>query len=93
MPTIRPGGAERFDRARDRLERVGVEGAEALVEEDRVELRATRRRELGQLIAERECERQRRLERLAARKRAHRSGLVGVAMIDDDEFVLRARPQ
>ena len=50
-------------------------------------------RDLGELVAQRERERERRLERLAAGQRAHRPGLVGVAVVDDDELVLVAGPQ
>ena len=79
--------AEGLERRGDRVERVGVERAEALVEEDRIELGRAAGRHRADLIGERERQGQRRLERLAARQRLRRPPVVGVAMVDHLELV------
>src|SRR5205823_828941 len=77
---------ERFDGAGHRLERLGVQRAEALVDEQAVE----RHRGGGalHLLAELERERQRGEERLATGERVCASLLAGVVVVDDVEAVL-----
>ena len=66
--------AERLDRARDDVERLGIERAEAFVEEDRFQRGRAVGREVGDAVGEGERERERRLERLAARTGCAPSG-------------------
>ncbi len=83
-----PARAKRFDGFRHGVERVGIEGSETFVEEDGVELGATARGQHRKLIAQRQCERKRCLERFAARQRTHGPGCVRVAVVDDDELLV-----
>ena len=53
-----------------------------------VELRRAARRQRADLVGERQRQRERSLERLAAGQRLRRPALVGVAMVDDLELVV-----
>ena len=87
MPTIRPSPPSVSSVAADGVETVGIERAEALVEEDRVELGGPAGGEHRDLVGERERQRGRSLEGLATRQGLDRPALVGVAVVDDLELV------
>ncbi len=70
----------------DGLERIGVEGAEPLVEEDGLQFRGAA--QAGQLVGEGQCESQAGLECFAAGQGAHRARGVGVEVVDDVELAL-----
>ena len=78
-------GAQLLERGGDDVEGVGVEGAEALVEEDRLEPRRAAGGQRRDLVGQREGEGEAGEERLAARQRAGRPHLPGVDVVDDGE--------
>ena len=86
------GRAELLDRTGDDVERRRVERAEALVEEDRLQLRRALGGQLARRVGEGEGERQRREERLAARQRPGAAQLVGVGVVADHHVAADRAP-
>src|SRR4051794_15969240 len=76
---------ELFDGGGHDVERVGIECAEALVEEDGLESSSPPCRQPGDAIRERKRERKRCEKGLAAGERSSRPQLAGIAVVDDDE--------
>src|ERR1022692_4578946 len=79
-------GGEPFQGGTDGFQRVLVQGAEALVEEHRIQV-AHACGESDDLPGQREGQRQRGLERLATRQRVHRTPGPGVLVVDDEQVV------
>src|SRR5205085_11161916 len=83
--------AELLDRVDDDLERLRIEGAESLVEEEGVDARLLRDGERPHLLGKRERQRERREERLPSRERADAPSLLAVPRVDDEELVALER--
>ncbi len=75
---LKPLGVEGFERLDRHLERLGIEAAEALVDEQRLDAQA-----LGAVPRERERQGERDKERLAAREGRERAPLGGVERVFD----------